>query len=323
MLLKRAGQQTSRLSAGHQTSRGDSKHAPQYRPSQSTSQVPTFRQVLPGPSPGRAGPDLEPVGSRTQPATVSESGSMPTKDASPSVIDSMTAVVDDGMSTGEFFGSSSAGSFTAQIKAAIASQLGQGQPKTDASGPNFGAGKLSAPSRSGTYNSTNNVLPPRRQADHLMKIYWFYVDPLYPFLDKRIWEENYSNLFSGTALNTDEAIFVATLNVIFALSTQLVESMEPEYRDEASNVYLKRAKDLQDLTFWDSGSLELIQYLLLMSQYLQSTNLPHQTWMIVGSAVRVAQSLGLQLPETSAAQPTPGQRELLRRVWHGCVLMDR
>jgi hypothetical protein len=253
-------------------------------------------------------------------AAASDTASLPAAEASPSVIDSMTAVVDEGVSTGEFFGSSSAGSFTAQIKAAVASRLGQAQPKRSSC---IGAGNVNAPRRLPARNIANNVLPARRQADHLMYVYWVYVDPLYPFLDRRKWDQNYANLFSGTPLDTDEAIFVATLNVIFALSTQLVESMEPESRDETSDVYIKRAKDLLDLAFWDTVSVELVQYLLLLSQYLQSTSQPHQTWMIVGSAVRVAQSLGLHLPETSAGQPTPGQRELLRRIWHGCVLMDR
>ena len=124
-------------------------------------------------------------------------------------------------------------------------------------------------------------------------------------------------------MDTDERTFVATLDIIFALATQLVESLSTEQRSEASHVFFRRAQDLVELHLWDPGALELIQYLLLTSQYLQSTNHPHQTWMVVGSAVRIAQSLGLHLPETSAAQTAMGRRELMRRVWHGCVLMDR
>ncbi|EFY98046.1 Zn(2)-Cys(6) zinc finger domain protein [Metarhizium robertsii] len=316
--------QVSNLTNHHVPPGGDPYPSRNCQEPHSSSQVSTFRPVLPGPSPGKGSADVKhaiPRDKRT--AAISDAGSVRAPDASPSAIDSMTAVVDDDVSTGEFFGSSSAGSFTSQIKAAVANRLGQAQPKPPRSGLSLGVGNLNAPRRAGMHNSANEVLPPRRQADHLMNVYWFYVDPLYPFLDRRKWEQNYANLFAGTPIDTDEVIFVATLNIIFALATQLVESMEPENRDETSGVYFKRAKDLLDLTFWDSGSLELVQYLLLMSQYLQSTNLPHQTWMIVGSAVRVAQSLGLHLPETSALQPTTSQRELLRRIWHGCVLMDR
>lgn len=253
----------------------------------------------------------------------SEAGSAHKPDNSPNVIDSMTAVVEDGVNTGEFFGSSSAGSFTAQIKAAIGSRLGQ--PQTSSSpGSNRGTHNLNASRREGGARSNmQDALPPRRQADHLMQVYWFYVDPLYPFIDKRSWDRNYANLFAGVPLDTDESIFFATVNVIFALSTQLVEAMTAESRDETAEVYFKRAQDALSINLLDTGSIELIQCLLLTSQYLQCTNLPHQTWMIVGSAVRVAQSLGLHLPETSEEQPTKARCETLRRLWHGCVLMDR
>jgi len=239
------------------------------------------------------------------------------------VIDSMTAVVEDGVNTDEYFGSSSVGSFTAQIKAAIGIRLGQSKqtssPRSNGSSP----ASAGAARRKSMPSLAHDVLPPRRQADHLMSIYWQYVDSLYPFLDRSKWEHSYTALFAGTPLDTDERTFVATLDIIFALATQLVESLSTEQRSEASHVFFRRAQDLVELHLWDPGSLELIQYLLLTSQYLQSTNHPHQTWMVVGSAVRIAQSLGLHLPETSAAQTAMGRRELMRRVWHGCVLMDR
>ncbi|KAK7430723.1 hypothetical protein QQZ08_002767 [Neonectria magnoliae] len=243
---------------------------------------------------------------------------------SPSAIDSMTAVVDEEASTREFFGISSAGSFTAQIKKAIDVRLGKpgngpSRPATSSSRSFMGAvrtGDMGAP-------DVSYVLPPRRQADHLMKLYWFYVDPLYPFLDKQRWTCAYNAIFAGTAIDFDERTFVATLNIVLALSTQLHESQTLEQREQSSNAYFRRAQDLLPMSPWDSGSLELVQCLLVTSQYLQSTHHPHQTWMLVGSAIRTAQSLGLHLPETSADRPDVGERELLRRIWYGCVLMDR
>ncbi|KAF5009242.1 hypothetical protein FDECE_4535 [Fusarium decemcellulare] len=243
---------------------------------------------------------------------------------SPSVIDSMTAVVDEGTSTGEFFGISSAGSFTAQIKKAIDIRLG----KSTAGPPN----NVPAPSRSllGVTGSgampapeLSYVLPPRRQADHLMELYWFYVDPLYPFLDKKRWTHAYNAIFAGTTVELNERIFIATLNIIFALSTQLLEAQSLEQREQSSEAYFQRAQDLLPMSPWESGSLELVQCLLVTSQYLQSTYSPHQTWMVVGSAIRMAQGLGLHLPETSADRADHEERDLLRRIWYGCILMDR
>ncbi|KAF4984053.1 hypothetical protein FZEAL_666 [Fusarium zealandicum] len=243
---------------------------------------------------------------------------------SPSAIDSMTAVIDEGTSTGEFFGISSAGSFTAQIKKAIDIRLGKpgGGPPNDITSSTrsllraTGSGAEPAPELS-------YVLPPRRQADHLMELYWFYVDPLYPFLDKKRWTHAYNAIFSGTVIDFNERIFVATLNVIFALSTQLFESQTLEQREQSSESYFQRAQGLLPMSPWEPGSLELVQCLLVTSQYLQSTYNPHQTWMVVGSAIRMAQGLGLHLPETSADRSDPVERELLRRIWYGCILMDR
>ncbi|KAM0280229.1 hypothetical protein ACHAQH_004187 [Verticillium albo-atrum] len=125
------------------------------------------------------------------------------------------------------------------------------------------------------------------------------------------------------SIDADERIFVASLNVIFALSTQLLEASTPQQREEQSSIYFQRAQDLLPMSPWDAGSIDLVQCLLLTSQYLQSTDHPHQTWMVVGSAIRTAQGLGLHLPETSGDRIDLGERELLRRIWYGCVLMDR
>lgn len=242
-------------------------------------------------------------------------------DASPSVVDSMTTVREDGMVTGEYFGSSSAGSFTNQIKAAIDARLGSSTESKSVRSTLF---RSTLPlNGSGAGGQADYVLPARKQADHLTDLYWYYVDPLYPFLDRQKFEHSYRALFAGTSLDADERIFVSILNIIFALSTQLIESLPPDQRDSSSQGYFTRAQDLLQLSLWDTGSIELIQCLLIMSQYLQSTNNPHQTWMIVGSAVRIAQGLGLHLPETASELSNEPERDLVKRIWHGCILMDR
>ncbi|KAL2128285.1 hypothetical protein VTI74DRAFT_9386 [Chaetomium olivicolor] len=282
-----------------------------------TSSSPRIRRRMDRPAPA-PGPGFAPSpASGHAPSVVSESQ-----------IDSMTTVVEEGTSTAQYFGSSSAGSFTKQIKAAIDARLGKSPPVL-ASPHNtaaFAGTGSPGPSDAGNCNiagDPNYVLPGRRQADNLMELYWHYVDTLYPFLDRDKWRRRYASLFAGTALGTDERIFVSTLNIIFALSTQLIESLQPEQRDSASRVYFQRAQALLRLSLWEPGSLELVQCLLLMSQYLQATSNAHQTWMVVGTAVRTAQSLGLHLPETSSGIADPAERELVRRLWHGCVLMDR
>lgn len=236
----------------------------------------------------------------------------------------MTAVVDEGTKSREYFGSSSAGSFTAQIKRAIDARLSGG--RSGGSRENNAASRQSVVSVSSVNHASieaNRVLPTRRQADRLMALYWKYVDPLYPFLDRQSWDQAYHGIFNGLSINVDEHIFIATLNIIFALCTQLQESMTWEQREASSNIFFARAQQLLPLNTWNPGTTELVQYLLLASQYLQSTDDPHQTWMVVGAAIRIAQGLGLHLSETAVERPELGHPSLLRRVWYGCVLMDR
>lgn len=70
---------------------------------------------------------------------------------------------------------------------------------------------------------------------------------------------------------------------------------------------------------WQTGSFQI---LLIFGQYLQSSNNPHQCWMVIELAVRTVQSLGLHLPETSTQIRSASRQRLARRVWYGCVLMD-
>ncbi|KAJ9151385.1 Fungal specific transcription factor [Pleurostoma richardsiae] len=166
------------------------------------------------------------------------------------------------------------------------------------------------------------VLPPRKQADHLVETYWSSMDPLFMFLDKPRFEHAYRGIFAGTPIDVDERIFVSTLNIIFALSAQVSESTAAEKREQLSSTYFHRAQELLHLTFWDTGSIELVHCLLLMGQYLQCTSRPQQTWMVVGFAVRIAQGLGLHRCEASTSASNIRDRQLIRRTWKACIIMD-
>lgn len=132
----------------------------------------------------------------------------------------------------------------------------------------------------------------------------------------------YQSLFTGEGTPELDASLICTLNIIFALSCQLDTTISAIQRQTSAGVFIKRAQDLLDI--WRiPACLESVQVLLLLSQYLQSTNEPLQCWLFVGFAVRIAQCLGLHLSSTTANEPSPRRREMMRRAWQGCVLLDR
>lgn len=60
----------------------------------------------------------------------------------------------------------------------------------------------------------------------------------------------------------------------------------------------------------------------MVGQYLQGTQKSTQTWNIHGLAVKAAMQLGLHSAEASQKLP-PIEREVSKRLWFGCVILDR
>ena len=233
----------------------------------------------------------------------------------------MGAVLDEPQGQG-FFGGSSAGSFIKQVRKAIDNKIEspRGVEPSNSILDQIQLSMLIPDGKSRQKSNLNYVLPPRQVADSLMALYWKIVYPLYPYVDRYEIETAYQSLWTG---HYDEPMFLCMLNIIFALSCQLSDTIKPEQREASADVFFLRAKETLDCNMWQAGSIQSVQAFLLLALYLQSTNDPHQCWIVVGLAIRTAQSLGLHLPETSEVVSSPRIRELLRKVWHGCVLMDR
>jgi hypothetical protein len=251
-------------------------------------------------------PNLEPLGKKGRSGVVSAM---------------MGAVLDEPQSQG-FFGGSSAGSFIKQVRKAIYNKIEspQGAEPSNSILDQIQLSMLIPDGKSQQKSNMNYVLPPRQVADSLMDLYWKIVYPLYPYVDRYEIEMAYQSLWTGCY---DEPMFLCMLNIIFALSCQLSDTIKPEQREASADVFFVRARETLDFNVWQAGSIQSVQAFLLLALYLQSTNEPHQCWIVVGLAIRTAQSLGLHLPETSGGVPSPRTRELLRKVWHSCVLMDR
>lgn len=206
----------------------------------------------------------------------------------------MEPVEDDPKSHG-FFGTSSAGSFMKQVKAAIDSKTNS--PGYDGTTPQtldkVLLSSLMPENKAASSRNRDYVLPSRKTADGLLEVYWSPVHPLYPFLHHAETEAIYHKLWTGEG--KDDDVDLCLLNILLALSSQLKEDIKPDQRQANANVFFLRAREFLYNDFWEGGSIRTVQCLLLIGQYLQSTNDPQRCWMVVGLAVRLAQSLGLHL----------------------------
>ncbi|KAH8699027.1 fungal-specific transcription factor domain-containing protein [Talaromyces proteolyticus] len=221
-----------------------------------------------------------------------------------------------------FFGSSSAGRFMQSVKMMVEQrQTGANPTRQPLARWAHNDQPLLFPRSEVDGKHVDYSLPLRKKADCLMAVYWKYVHTLYPFLDAVQTQEEYERLWRGDSSVSEERSFLCLLNAIFALSSQLSPSDAPEERERMAATFYLRAR--QQLDLLGTGSVRSVQSLLLLGMYCQSTNNPHHCWMFMGYGIRTAQSLGLHLRETSERAPNIRTRETLRRVWHGCVMMDR
>ncbi|OQV11353.1 Fungal specific transcription factor domain-containing protein [Cladophialophora immunda] len=218
-----------------------------------------------------------------------------------------------------FFGNSSAGNFIQHVKKMVQQRSGgfvvpsrnHGRAKTLPSWHHFPIQQ----------DSLDYILPPRRKAEALISLYWRHIYILYPYLDKGQIQDEYERLWQLGSSIPDERSFLCLLNAIFAISSQIDQSIPIQDRQQSANAFYSRSRDLLDIV--DIGSVRSVQSFLLLGQYFQSTSESHPCWIFTGLAIRTAQSLGLHLAETSERAIDIRTRELLRKVWHGCVLMDR
>ena len=221
--------------------------------------------------------------------------------------------------------SSSAAGFMIQMKSAIAAKFSTSNRRSLSSLPTrdipdpWTDPRASLLGRSATELF---VLPARRTADEMMEVYWGQVHILYPFLLPDRFNASYRRLFTGETADTTEVPTYCIMNLVFSIVCQITKRESPQEKAAAADVYYRRAALLLQTSVTGRCSLELLQALLLMGQYLQSTEWPRRCWVVVGHAIRTAQALGLHIPATTE-QLSQQDRELMRRLWHGCIFFDR
>jgi hypothetical protein len=183
---------------------------------------------------------------------------------------------------------------------------------------------------------TELSIPRRASADTLIESYFERAHGFYPFLHRPTFMQSYLQLWQPKSTQKgsnrgaiDDRLFHCLLNAVFALGSRFSPSLDATERISTSEVFYHRVINSLNFKLVESGSLELVQTLLLTAQYLQSTQMWGMCWNIVGFAVRVAQGLGLHLNPPDFAKHSIGKpsntldEEMRRRVWGGCVTLDR
>ena len=167
-------------------------------------------------------------------------------------------------------------------------------------------------------------LPNRVVADRLVDAYFKFVHPLNTYLHEYAFRHRYERLWLREELGGEEArennmAWFGVINMIFAFGADHAKvvgqiSIGP-------TPFFKRAKTLVFSSLFQAASIDLVQALLLMGQYLHSSLELDNSRTVVGLAIPMAQSLGLHL-DTAMPNLKVIDQEVRKRVWWGCFVLD-
>lgn len=175
------------------------------------------------------------------------------------------------------------------------------------------------------------VLPPRRMADNFVESYFGIVHPLYPILHQPTFMRSYQALWHVDASRTtkiepepiESTLFWSTMNLVFALGCQFSNSVDPSNRSSLAADFYERSQRISYTEYIDTSSIDEVQALLLTTVYLQSTHQASRCWNVLGLAIRAAQALGMHLEQAYQVCTSQYEREVGRRIWYNCVILDK
>jgi hypothetical protein len=158
-------------------------------------------------------------------------------------------------------------------------------------------------------------LPQKHLADRLLTQYFDCVHSVLPVLHWPIFIAEYEKVYrSGSLLGVSNE-WAAVLFGVFACGA--IHAMEPNSEEEGKK-YVRTSCGI--INVWhDNFNLDRARAALLASIFLYEFNSKSASWVWIGSAVRVAQEIGLHID----SGPWPAvEGEMRRRVWRGLYAWD-
>ncbi|KAF2668487.1 hypothetical protein BT63DRAFT_425801 [Microthyrium microscopicum] len=178
-------------------------------------------------------------------------------------------------------------------------------------------------------DSKHMVVPPRKLVDHLLNYYWELMHPLAPILHRPTFDAQYINLwtsdvaYSQPAQTIPNVMFNAILNMAMSVGCLDDKHYDCAHREKRASEFYLRSRKLVSLETIDQFSLPVVQLLILRALYLLRTPCAERCWTATGAAIGAAQGMGLDTMRLQSGSSDQLTREMRRRVWYGCVILDR
>lgn len=159
-------------------------------------------------------------------------------------------------------------------------------------------------------------LPPKNAADHLLAQYFSCIHSVFPVIHWPSFMAEYEEVYRSGSLVGVPREWGAVLFGVFACGS--IHTLEPD-REESGKEYVKISCGIIDV-WQDHFTLDQARAALLASIFLYEINSKSASWVWIGSAVRVAQEIGLHI---DSGPWSAVEGEMRRRVWWGLYAWDR
>ena len=187
---------------------------------------------------------------------------------------------------------------------------------------NYGRGIWKAPSsyRQQSHRSVITAdeppLPSKAVADRYLAQYYAYIHTVLPVLHWPTFSADYEQMYRTGSLRGAPREWAAVLFGVLACGSlhTLNRSCEQDGKE-----LIRTSCSIIDV-WQDDFAMDQATAALLVSYFLYEVNSKSPSWVWIGSAVRVAQEIGLHLD--SGPWP-PHESEMRKRVWWGIYAWDR
>lgn len=157
----------------------------------------------------------------------------------------------------------------------------------------------------------------QRFATELLESFFEFHLPSYPILHPATFRAQ----LQGTVCPPASAAWPVLVNMVFALGA--LERRVSAQELDLDTPFYERAKQLYSAVLFEKAEIISVQALTLMANYCQKKNHFAAAWMVLGSALRMAVSLGLYSESTLQARDMPAfDREFGRRLWFTLFTME-
>lgn len=158
-----------------------------------------------------------------------------------------------------------------------------------------------------------------------MDAYFERVHVLYPFIHEGSFRVEYEQMWAAdiSVASKSETLPLAILHLVFAYGCEFVGTAQDQDIFDKAAPFVTHARKIIFSHIFKTNDLALVQALLLLCHYLQGTLDLNECWNLVGLMMRSAISIGLHLNPNEDESFTAVEREMRKRLWWGCFILDR